>query len=91
MPSVQRGSGRRDPPELLLLLHFSKCWWLTILAALHLSNSHSLEQQGRKWKTTKCWKKRSMSNIYIGERGQPPMRGAASPSSFLLFMVVVIP
>jgi hypothetical protein len=40
---------------------------------------------------TKCWEKRSMSNIYIGERGQPPMRGAASPSPFLLFMVVVTP
>jgi hypothetical protein len=23
-----------------------------------------------------------MSNIYIGVRGQPPMRGAANPSSF---------
>jgi hypothetical protein len=31
---------------------------------------------------TKCVEKRSMSNIYIGERGQPPMRGAASPSPF---------
>jgi hypothetical protein len=40
---------------------------------------------------TKCCEKRSMSNIYIGERGQPPMRGAASPSPFLLFMVVVTP
>jgi hypothetical protein len=39
----------------------------------------------------KSWEKRSMSNIYIGERGQPPMRGAASPSPFLLFMVVVTP
>jgi hypothetical protein len=40
---------------------------------------------------TKCREKRTMSNIYIGERGQPPMRGAASPSPFLLFMVVVTP
>jgi hypothetical protein len=39
----------------------------------------------------KCREKRSMSNIYIGERGQQPMRGAASPSPFLLFMVVVTP
>jgi hypothetical protein len=50
MPSVQRGSGSRDPPELLLLLHFSKYWWLIILAALRLSNSHGVEQQGRGWK-----------------------------------------
>jgi hypothetical protein len=49
---VQRGIGSRDPPELLLLLllNFSKCWWLIILAALHLSNSHGVEQQGRGWK-----------------------------------------
>jgi hypothetical protein len=40
---------------------------------------------------TKCREKRSMSNIYIGERGQPAMRCAASPSRFLLFMVVVTP
>jgi hypothetical protein len=39
----------------------------------------------------KCWEKESMSNIYIGERGQPPMKGAANPSPFLLFMVVVTP
>jgi hypothetical protein len=33
-----------------------------------------------------------MSNIYIyRRRGQPPMRGVASPSPFLLFMVVVTP
>jgi hypothetical protein len=44
-----------------------------------------------KGRIKKCCVKRSMSNIYIGERGQPPMRGAASPSPFLLFMVVVTP
>jgi hypothetical protein len=26
VPLFQWGSGRRDPPELLLL-QFSKCWW----------------------------------------------------------------
>jgi hypothetical protein len=49
LPSVQQGSGSRDPPKLLLL-HFSKCWWLIILAALCLSNNHGVEQQGRGWK-----------------------------------------
>jgi hypothetical protein len=83
MPSVQRGSGSRDPPELLLLLlHFSKCWWLTISVALRLSNSLGVEQQGRGWKTTKCLWRRGIYPIYIGERGQPPIRGAASPYSF---------
>jgi hypothetical protein len=38
---------------------------------------------------TKCVKKRSMSNIYIGERGQPSMRVRPAPPLFLLFMVVV--
>jgi hypothetical protein len=34
--------------------------------------------------------KRSISNIYR-RRGQQRMRGAAAPSPFLLFMVVVTP
>jgi hypothetical protein len=32
--------------------------------------------------TTKCVWRRGIYPIYIGERGQPPMRGAASPYSF---------
>jgi hypothetical protein len=31
---------------------------------------------------TKCIRRRGIYPIYIGERGQPPMRGAASPYSF---------
>jgi hypothetical protein len=41
--------------------------------------------------TTKCIWRRGIYPIYIGERGQPPMRGAASPTPFVLFMVVVTP
>jgi hypothetical protein len=82
MPSVQRGSESRDPPELLLL-HFSKCWWLTISAALRLSNNHGVEQQGRGWKQLSAFlEKRNISNIYR-RKGAATHEGCGQP--LLLF------
>jgi hypothetical protein len=89
-PSVQRGSGRRDPPDTPTPPPL-----LQVLVAYNFGSA-SLKQQpwwskkvgdGR----TKCLERGGVYPIYIGARGSHPQGVRPAPTPFLLFMVVVTP
>jgi hypothetical protein len=73
MPLFQRGSGSRDPPELLLL-HFSKCWWQTIYdsASLSIRQVGGATRNGKEEGLKVCGEDEH-GHLYMGEGASAPI------------------
>jgi hypothetical protein len=73
-PLFQWGSGNRDPPKLLLLLHFSKCWQWTIYGSISLSVREfgGATTKRRRGPQGVCEREEEMATL-LQERGQHPV------------------